>query len=127
MKHPLMSATWMALAMALAAAQPTVAAEPGGDWAIEGMIGQMHVSVICTLQEADRKLTGSCHNEQYPDLPLTGEAGDGHVTWTYTVNYQGQSLQVTYAGQLESATSMKGDILVGGNPSGSFTASRPQP
>jgi hypothetical protein len=34
-------------------------------------------------------------------------------------------LQVSYAGQLESATSMKGDILVGGNPSGSFTAHKP--
>lgn len=121
MKHLVISAAWMALTAALS----TAAAEPGGDWAIEGTIGQMHVSVTCTLQEADRRLTGSCRNEQFPDLPLTGETSEGHMTWTYTVNFQGQSLQVTYAGQLESATSMKGDILVGGNPSGSFTASRP--
>jgi hypothetical protein len=121
MKYLLMTAACIGLAQAT----PAAAAEVSGDWSIEGTIGQMPLQVICSLKEADQKLTGSCHNEQYPDLPLAGESHDGHVSWTYTVNYQGQQLQVTYAGQLESPTSMKGDILVGGNPSGSFTAHKP--
>lgn len=112
--------------LAAACAAPALA-DVTGDWQIEGAIGQMPLSVVCSLKEADGKLTGSCHNEQFPDLPLTGETGEGTATWTYTVDFQGQQLTVSYSGKLESDTAMKGDIAVGGQPSGAFTATRPPP
>lgn len=112
--------------IACAGALPAFA-DVTGDWQIEGSIGQMPLSVICSLKEADGKLTGSCHNEQFPDLPLTGETGEGTATWSYTVDFQGQQLTVSYSGRLESDTNMKGDIAVGGQPSGAFTATRPAP
>lgn len=110
----------------LLAALPAVAADWAGDWQIQGSIGAMPVSVICTLVEKDHALSGSCHNEQYPDLPITGESDADHAKWTYQVDFQGQRFEVTYSGQRRSPTSMDGSIAVGGNPSGSFSATRPQ-
>lgn len=110
----------------LLAALPAIAGDWGGDWQIQGSIGAMPVSVICTLVEKEHMLSGNCHNEQYPNLPLTGEADADHVKWTYQVDFQGQRFEVTYSGQRRSPTAMDGGIAVGGNPSGSFTAVRSQ-
>ena len=110
--------------LTLAASVPASAADLSGNWQIEGSIGQMPVSVVCTLKEANHKLTGDCHNDQIGALELKGEATDTTATWSYSVNYQGQTFDVSYNGKLKSATEMAGDIAVGGNPSGEFTAKK---
>jgi len=110
--------------LTLAAAVPAAAADVGGSWQIEGTIGQMPINVVCDLVEKDHKLTGNCHNSDFSDLKVTGEATDTTANWTYDVNYQGQQLTVSYNGKLKSATEMEGEIAVGGSPTGSFTAKK---
>jgi len=122
MKHLLKIAPWSMFLVAL----PAAASDWAGDWQIQGSIGAMPVAVTCTLIEKEHVLSGNCHNEQYPNLPLSGEADADHAQWTYQVDFQGQRFEVTYSGQRHSATTMEGSIAVGGNPSGSFTASRPK-
>lgn len=114
----------LASLVALTAAMPAVAADVAGDWKIDGSIGQMPVSIVCTLKEADNKLTGVCRNQEVGDLPLTGETSGDTATWTYDVSYQGQQFTVSYNGTLKSATDMDGSISVAGNPSGSFTGKK---
>lgn len=112
------------LMMALVPALPVFAADVAGDWKIEGAIGQMPVSITCTLNEKEQKLTGVCRNDEVGELPLTGETTGDAASWTYNVNFQGQQFTVSYTGTLASPTEMKGDIAVGGNPSGSFTGKK---
>ena len=100
-------------------------ADVSGDWQIDGSIGQMPVSIVCSLKEADKKLTGACRNAEVGELPLTeGTADAQSASWTYNVNYQGQQFTVSYNGKLSSPTELAGDILVGGAPQGSFTGKK---
>lgn len=116
-----MTRTLLFAAMAaLTASMPAAAADVTGDWKIDGDIGQMPVSIVCTLKEVDHKLTGACRSPEVGELPLTGETSGETATWTYSVNYQGQQFTVSYNGTLDSATDMQGSISVAGNPSGSF-------
>ena len=119
MKKTLLSALVLALL-------PTThaAADVTGEWKVEGDIGGMPVAILCKLDEKDHKLTGMCSNAEVGDLPLTGETTADSASWTYNVNYQGQQFTVSYNGKLSSPTAMKGDIAVGGNPSGSFTGTK---
>lgn len=119
-----MTRTILFASLAALTAMPVLAADVGGDWKIEGSIGQMPVSIVCTLSQADSKLTGVCRNQEVGDLPLTGEAKGDTAAWTYDVNFQGQQFTVSYNGTLQSPTDMQGSISVGGNPSGSFTGKK---
>ena len=109
------------------ATMSAVATEITGYWKVDGSIGQVAVSITCSLSESGQKLTGVCRGKDISDLPLTGETDGSTVSWGYSVNYQGQQLNVTYKGTLGSPTEMQGTIAVMGNPSGSFTAKKQVP
>lgn len=114
----------LASMVALTAALPAAAADVTGDWKIDGSIGQMPVAIVCTLNEADHKLTGVCKNQEVGELQLTGETTGDTATWSYNVNYQGQQFAVSYTGTVQAGTDMQGSISVGGSPSGSFTGKK---
>lgn len=120
MKKTLLSALIVALVpMAQASA------DVSGNWKIEGDIGGMPVSILCKLADNASKVSGVCNAADLGDLQLKeGSSTADSVSFTYDVNYQGQTFTVTYNGKLASPTELKGDIAVGGNPSGSFTGKK---
>ena len=119
-----MRTSLITLFIALVAAFPVAAAEISGDWKLEGSIGQFPVDIVCSLKEADSKLTGVCKGADIGELALAGDTDGKTVKWSYEVNFQGQQFTIVYTATLDSATSMKGTISVMGNPSGSFTGKK---
>jgi hypothetical protein len=115
------------LAVGTFATMSAGATEITGDWKVEGSIGQVAIRITCSLSESGQKLTGVCRGKDISDLPLKGETDGSTVSWGYSVNYQGQQLNVSYQGTLGSPTEMQGTIAVMDNPSGSFTAKRQAP
>lgn len=111
-------------ALALLLTAQAAAADVAGNWKIEGDIGGMPVSITCQLAAQDAKLSGVCRNDEVGDLPVTGETTADSASWTYNVNFQGQQFTVSYNGKLTSPTQLKGDIAVGGAPTGSFTGTK---
>ena len=66
---------------------PVFSAAVSGEWTINitwYRIGGTHTTV-CTLQQHDRELTGSCWwaGRQYP---VTGETHNGAVSWSFDID-----------------------------------------
>ncbi|HEY7389621.1 MAG TPA: hypothetical protein VH640_13990 [Bryobacteraceae bacterium] len=112
------------LATLIAGAVCAAAGDVSGNWKVTGSIGQFAVNLVCSFHDAGGKLTGSCKGEDIGEVQLTGEEDGKTVKWSYNVNFQGMPLTVNYAGTLDSATAMKGQISVMGTESGSFAATK---
>ncbi|HEV3197966.1 MAG TPA: hypothetical protein VGZ73_08665 [Bryobacteraceae bacterium] len=101
---------------------PASAADVSGAWRLEGDIAGVHIDRVCTIKQADNKLSGGCKN-QTNELALTGEVNGNAVTWNYDVDFEGTKLSLVFKGTLEAGTSMKGKIETPGT-SGQFTAKK---
>jgi hypothetical protein len=108
-------------AAVLAVVPLAAAADVAGSWKLDGAIGQFPVDLVCTLKQADAKLSGICKGDPIGELPVSGEVGPKEIRFSYQVNFQGQPLTVTYVATVEAATAMKGTVEVMGMPSGQFT------
>ena len=109
----------------LLTAVPAAAADISGVWKVDGSVDDHPVAPICTLKQADAKLTGTCKLEDYHVSDVAGEVKDKDVTWKFTVDYQGTQYTLTFTGKFDSDTSIKGSISV--DPSGAdgdFTAKK---
>jgi hypothetical protein len=105
-----------------AAATPVLS----GSWKVDANIGGETHSGTCTIQQDGEKLIGTCKVEGN-DQALTGEVKGHKVTWTHKGEYNGDALTANYKGDLESPTSIKGDVDVQPfNVQGTFTATKVQ-
>ena len=73
------------------------------------------------MQEGE-KLTAK-YNGQLGVADLTGTVKGNAVTFTFTLDVQGQQAPVSYAGTVEKNT-MKGTLDIGGMVNGTFTATK---
>src|SRR5262245_27921755 len=110
--------------MVVAAAVAAAGADVAGNWKLDGSIGQFPVDIVCSLKQVEDKLTGVCKGNDIGEVSLKGETEGNTVKWSYDVNFQGQQFSITYNATLDSPTSMKGNISVMGNTSGSFTGKK---
>jgi hypothetical protein len=101
---------------------PVAGADISGAWKVEGDIAEVHVNRVCTIKQADNKLTGACKN-QVNETVLTGEVDGKNITWKYDADYQGTQVTLVYKGTLESDSAIKGSITVEG-ALGNFTAKK---
>lgn len=114
---------WLGLVLPVLWTSLTLAAPGiGGKWKVTGSISEMSIDILCTFQEAEGKLTGTCTSTELGDIPLHGEIKGDAVTWRYDVNFQEQEFTVVYAGKFEAADLIKGSIRVMEQEVGSFTA-----
>jgi hypothetical protein len=100
-----------------------LAADVSGAWKVEGDIAGVHINRVCTIKQADTKLTGGCKN-QTNELALTGEVNGNNITWSYEADYEGTKVTLVFKGTLEAGTSITGKIETPG-ASGDFTAKKP--
>jgi len=101
---------------------PASAADVSGAWKLEGDIAGVHINRVCTIKQAENKLTGGCKN-QTNELALTGEVNGNDVIWNYDTEYEGTKVTLVFKGTVEAGTSMKGKIETTGT-SGEFTAKK---
>jgi len=76
------------------------------------------------LKQQGDSLTGHYSSQTLGEADLKGTVKDGKISFRFRVDAQGTTLDVTYAGTVESKDSMKGTVDLGGMATGTFTAKR---
>jgi hypothetical protein len=95
-----------------------------GKWDIYTSIAGNDSNMVCTFDQKDAAVTGSCATEK-GNVDITGKVDGGKITWSYKSDYQGMPLTVQYAGAMTSATRIKGTVDVSEfGVSGEFTANQ---
>lgn len=96
-----------------------------GTWQIEGDVVGNSLSQVCTFQQKEAALTGSCTPTGGVATAIKGEVKDGKVTFRYDSQYEGEPITVIYTGTLTADELIQGTVFV--QPfevNGVFTAKR---
>jgi hypothetical protein len=102
-------------------------AEPpsiAGQWNIHQSIVGNENDEDCTFTASDSKIAGTCKvNEQTPSV--TGTVDGKKCTWHFDIDYQGNTLTLTYVTSLDDADKFSGTVDVAPyGVTGTFTAQR---
>ena len=93
-----------------------------GEWAFAVTTDQGGGNPTITFKQDGEKLTGK-YNGQLGAADLNGSVKGDAITFTFTVDVQGQQAPVTYKGTVEKNT-MKGSLDIAGMVNGTFTATK---
>jgi len=93
-----------------------------GAWALTVTTDQGSGNPTLTFKQEGETLTGT-YEGQLGSADLTGTVKGTAITFTFTLDMQGQQALVTYAGTVEKDT-MKGTMNIAGMVSGTFTGNR---
>jgi hypothetical protein len=83
-----------------------------GTWRITGDIMGNPIDQVCTFQQNDSTLSGSCTTGDGGSTDITGEVEDGKVTFRHSAEYEGQTLTIMYSGTLGSPRKIEGTVTV---------------
>jgi hypothetical protein len=113
------------LCLFLFATLPALADDVSGVWKVNGTIADHTITPTCTLKQAEKEISGNCKVDGDRTLDVKGSVNDKQVTWKYDQEYEGTVYTLTYAGTLDSDTSMKGTVTADpSDSSGDFTAKK---
>ena len=76
-----------------------------------------------TFKQNGKNLTGT-YEGQLGKADLKGTVEGSQIRFSFNVDVQGQQLEVTYAGKVETKNSMKGTVKLGELAEGTWTATR---
>ncbi len=93
-----------------------------GEWAFTVTTDQGGGSPTLTFKQEGEKLTGK-YSGQLGAADLTGSVKGNAITFTFTVDVQGQQAPVTYKGTVEKNT-MKGTLDIAGMVNGTFEGTK---
>ena len=93
-----------------------------GEWAFTVTTDQGSGNPTITFKQDGEKLTGK-YAGQLGNADLTGTVKGNAITFTFTVDAQGQQAPVTYQGTVEKNT-MKGTLDIAGMVNGTFSATK---
>src|SRR5258705_13316638 len=118
----------MIAAAAMVAAAPAAAGQASkvdvtGKWAFAVETAAGAGTPTITLKQDGEKLTGH-YSGQLGEADLTGTIKGADFTFKFTVDAQGNLLDVTYTGTVESKDALKGKLSIAGLADGTFTAKR---
>jgi hypothetical protein len=112
------------LGAAAATASTQAEVDVSGTWLFQVETSAGSGAPTITLKQEGEKLSGT-YEGQLGRADLTGTLKARAILFTFTVDAQGQSVEVTYQGTVDSAGSMNGSVdIAGGAVSGTFTAKR---
>jgi hypothetical protein len=110
----------LALSAARGAAQAKV--DVTGKWAFNVETSAGAGAPTFTFKQDGEKLTGH-YTGTFGEADLTGTVKGADITFSFTVDAQGNSLKETYTGTVDKDT-MKGKLVIEGLGEGTFTAKR---
>src|SRR3954471_6560957 len=118
----------LAAAVALCGASLVSAGQAGkpdvtGKWVFTVETGAGSGTPTMTFKQEGEKLTGH-YSGQLGEADLAGTVKGQDITFKFTVDVQGQALNATYTGTVDSKDSMKGKVELAGLGDGTFTAKR---
>jgi hypothetical protein len=105
-------------------AKASGSASVAGTWNASLQLDTITATPAFTLKQDGTKLTGEYVSQQYGKFPLSGEVTGTAVTFTVSMNIEGNAVNATYSGVLQADGSLKGSVDIGGMMSGSFTATK---
>ena len=109
-----------ALSAARGAAQAKV--DVTGKWAFSVETSAGAGAPTFTFKQDGEKLTGH-YTGTFGEADLTGTVKGADITFSFTVDAQGNALKETYTGTVDKDT-MKGKLVIEGLGEGTFTAKR---
>src|SRR3990172_7652255 len=112
----LVAAAFIALVVGLGAAQQSVA----GKWNLTVQLEQGSGAPTVVFKQDGETLTGT-YTGQFGEAPLTGTLKGKDIVFRVKISAQGYDVEFTYSGALESETTMKGTVDLGGMASGTWT------
>jgi hypothetical protein len=112
------------LALGLSAARGAAQAKVDvtGKWAFNVETSAGAGAPTFTFKQYGEKLTGH-YTGTFGEADLTGTVKGADITFSFTVDAQGNSLKETYTGTVDKDT-MKGKLVIEGLGEGTFTAKK---
>ncbi len=112
------------LALGLSAARGAAQAKVDvtGKWAFNVETSAGAGAPTFTFKQDGEKLTGH-YTGTFGEADLTGTVKGADITFSFTVDAQGNSLKETYTGTVDKDT-MKGKLVIEGLGEGTFTAKK---
>jgi hypothetical protein len=112
------------LALGLSAARGAAQAKVDvtGKWAFNVETSAGAGTPTFTFKQDGEKLTGH-YTGTFGEADLTGTVKGADITFSFTVDAQGNSLKETYTGTVDKDT-MKGKLVIEGFGEGTFTAKK---
>ena len=128
MRVTLRNAAVMALLLgssSIASAQAdTSKVDVSGNWAFTVVYEGGQGSPTVRLSQRGDTLTGRYISQVFGELDVKGTVKGKEFTFSFTTSAGGDPFTMTFNGTVESAAALKGTVDLGGNGSGTFTATR---
>ena len=122
MKTVIKAATVLVVALLVSAQLVAQGTNVTGEWAFNVTTDQGGGTPTLTFKQDGEKLTGK-YAGQLGNADLTGSVKGNAITFSFTVDVQGQQAPVTYKGTVEKNT-MKGTLDIAGMVNGTFTGTK---
>jgi len=97
-----------------------------GGWTMTLQLETINATPSVTFKQDGEKLAGDYVSQQYGKFPLIGTVKGSDVTFSVTLNIEGNSVVSTYTGAVQADGTIKGSADIGGMMTGTFTAARKQ-
>jgi hypothetical protein len=94
-----------------------------GEWAFEVQTDAGAGSPSFVLKQTGDKVSGK-YKGAFGEADVTGTASGKTFKLTFSADAQGTAVNVTYEGEFESATAVKGKLDIAGLGSGTFTGKK---
>lgn len=94
-----------------------------GKWVFTVETGAGSGTPTMTFKQDGEKLTGH-YSGQLGEADLTGTVKGQDISFKFSIDIQGQTLNAVYSGTVDSKDSMKGNVDLVGLGQGTFTAKR---
>ena len=120
MKPLLLLAAALVVSSTMAAAQKF---DMSGEWVFEVQTDQGTGSPTFVLKQAGEKVTGR-YKGTFGEADVTGTVSGKTFKLTFSADAQGTPITVTYDGEFESATAVKGKVDLAGLATGTFTGKK---
>jgi hypothetical protein len=95
-----------------------------GNWAFTVVYEGGSGSPTVRLTQRGDTLTGRYISQVFGELDVKGTVKGKEFNFSFTTSAGGDPFTMTFAGAVESANALKGTVDLGGNGSGTFTATR---
>jgi hypothetical protein len=112
----------LALGMSAARGAAQAKVDVTGKWAFNVETSAGAGAPTFTFKQDGEKLTGH-YTGTFGEADLTGTVKGADITFSFTVDAQGNSLKETYTGTVDKDT-MKGKLVIEGLGEGTFTAKK---
>jgi hypothetical protein len=118
-----LAATALALVTSAAEQAAPAKVDVSGEWVFDVQTDQGGGSPSFVFKQTGEKLTGK-YKGTFGEADLTGTVSGKTIKFSFNADAQGMPMTIAYDGEIESESSIKGKVDLGGLATGTFTGKR---